>query len=109
MKMKVGQIISIIDELKENEVNEEIKLYWLNEVEGRICSELFKMGAGEIKALVSLGDDVLAPEPYTRMYVLYLEAMLAFSKGDFDAYFKINGEFEKAFSEYSRYVIRNRA
>lgn len=107
--MKIGQIISIIDELKENEVNEEIKLFWLNEVEGRIVSEIFKRGTNEIKTLVSLGDELSAPEPYSRLYVLYLEAMLSFSKGDFDAYFKINGEFEKAFSEYSRYVIRSRA
>ena len=108
-KMKVGQIISIVDELKENDINEEIKLFWLNEVEGRIDSEIFKRSTSETKPLVSLGEELSAPAPYLRLYVLYLEAMIAFSKGDHDAYFKINGEFEKAFSEYSRYVIRNRA
>ena len=107
--MKVGQIISIVDELKENDINEEIKLFWLNEVEGRIDSEIFKRSTSETKPLVSLGEELSAPAPYLRLYVLYLEAMIAFSKGDHDAYFKINGEFEKAFSEYSRYVIRNRA
>lgn len=107
--MKVGQIISIVDELKENDVNEEIKLFWLNEVEERIASEIFKRSTSETKPLVSLGEELSVPTPYQRLYVLYLEAMIAFSKGDHDSYFKINGEFEKAFSEYSRYVIRNRA
>lgn len=108
-EMKVGQIIAIIDELKENNVNEEIKLFWLNEVEGRISSEVFKRGIGEVKQLVSMSEELSAPEPYARMYVLYLDSMIAFGKGDYDTYFKMNSEYEKVFSEYSRYVIRNRA
>ena len=107
--MKVGQIISIIDELKENEINDEIKLFWINEVEGRISGEILKRKSGEFKSLVSFSDELSVPEPYSRLYVLYLDAMIAFSKGDYDAYYTVTAEFEKAFSEYARFVIRNRA
>ncbi len=106
--MKVGQIISIVDELKENEINEEIKMFWINEVEWRISGEIFKRKIGEFKELVSFSDELSVPEPYSRLYVLYLDAMIAFSKGEYDTYFTVIAEFEKVFSEYARFVIRNR-
>ena len=106
--MKVNEIISIIDELKENDVNDELKLFWLNEVEGRINGEIFKRKREELQSIVSLSDDLSAPSTYSRIYVLYLGAMIEFGKGNYDSYYKILAEFEKAFSEYAKYIIRNR-
>lgn len=106
--MKAGQIISIIDELKENVINDEIKLAWLNEVEGRVNIEIHKREPEKQKVLVSLSDDVSVPEPFSRMYVLYLHAMIAFWEGNYDAFSTIFVEFEKVLTEYSRFLIRSR-
>ena len=106
--MKAGQIISLVDELKENDINDEAKLFWLNEVEGRVNTEIFKRNPGEIRELVSLDDELSIPMPYSRMYVLYLHAMIAFWEGNYDAYFTVISEFEKAVSDYSRYLINAR-
>lgn len=107
-KMKVNEIISIINELKENDVNDEIKLFWMNEVECRIKADIFKKKHEEIKTIVSLSDDLSAPSPYSRLYVLYLCAMIEFGKGNYDSYYTIIVEFEKVFSEYAKYIIRSR-
>ena len=106
--MKAGQIISLVDELKENDINDEAKLFWLNEVEGRVNGEILKREPCQIQELVSLEDELSIPMPYSRMYVLYLHAMIAFWNGNYDTYFTIISEFEKVISEYSRYFIRNR-
>lgn len=106
--MKAGQVITMVDELKENEINDEIKLFWLNEVEGRINTEIFKRDASEFKELVSLGDELSVPMPYSRMYLLYLDAMIDFRLGNYDAYIAAVSQFEKVFADYSRYLIRNR-
>ena len=106
--MKAGQIISMIDELKENEVNDEIKLFWLNEVEGRVCSEVLKREADKQNVLISLDDELSIPHPYTGLYALYLRAMIAFWEGDYEAYSTVFVEFERMLSDYSRVVIRSR-
>ena len=106
--MKVGQIIAMVDELRENEVSDEMKLFWLNEVEGRVKSEIFKAKPEEIAPLVSFGDAVAVKEPYSRIYILYLDAMMLFCKGEYDSYFTVLSEYERAFSEYSKHQIRCR-
>ena len=106
--MKAVEIISIVDELKENNVSDEMKLFWLNEVEGLIGAEVYKKDPGDFNIVRSMSDELIAIDPYSRIYVLYLEAMIAFNKGEYDTYLKINAEFEKTVSAYSKFVIRNR-
>lgn len=106
--MKIKKLISTLDAIKENEFNDDTKLYWINEVEGRIACEIYKKNAAEFVGLVSEEDELSVSEPYSRIYILYLIAMIAFAKGEYDLYSKTVIEYETAFSEYARYVIRNR-
>ena len=106
--MKVERLIATLDAIKANDQNDDTKLVWLNEVEGRVACEIQKKKAGEFTPLVSGNDDLTVTEPYSRIYVLYLVAMIAFAEGNYDLYNKTMYEYESAFSEYARYVIRNR-
>ena len=106
--MKVRQIISLVDGLRENKIDDETKLFWINEIEGRIQNEIFKSAPGVFKPLISLENEVSAPEQYSRIYVLYLDAMILFGKGEYDSFHVVTAELERAFSEYARYIIRNR-
>lgn len=108
IKMTVGKLISVFDAIKENSTNDDVKLVWLNEVEGRIAFEVHKKKAEDFKALVSTEDALMLPEPYSRMYILYLGAMISFSTKEYSIYSKLIAEYEKVFAEYARYVIRNR-
>lgn len=106
--MKVEKIISVFDAIKENEVSYDTKLVWLNEVDGRVACEIHKQKAEQYRALVGGEDELMLPEPYSRMYILYLGAMMAFLVGEYSLYNITMLEYEAAFSEYARYVIRNR-
>ncbi|MBE6647344.1 MAG: hypothetical protein E7611_06910 [Ruminococcaceae bacterium] len=106
--MKVEKIISIVDAVKTNSVNDDTKLAWINDVEGRVACEIHKKSADEFKSLVNGEEELSIPEPYSRMYTLYLIAMIALVQGEFDLHSKAFTEYELAFSEYARYSIRNR-
>lgn len=106
--MKVERVIATIDAIKENQINEDTKLVWLNEVEGRVACEIHKKTTSELRELVSVTDELSVPEPYSRIYTLYLIAMIAFTQGDYDLYSRTVIEYEAVFSEYARYVIRSR-
>lgn len=106
--MKVERLIATLDAIKENTVNDDTKLVWINEVEGRIACEIHKKTTAEIRSLVSGSDELSVPEPYSRIYILYLVAMIAFTQGEYDLYSRTVIEYETAFSEYAKYVIRSR-
>ena len=106
--MKVEKIISVVDAMKPNDINEETKLFWLNEVEGRVGCEIRRKKVGEVRELVSVDDELSVLEPYSRIYSLYLIAMRSFVCGDYENYTKTVADFEHEISNYSRYVIRNR-
>ena len=106
--MTVCEIIKVVDSLKANTLDDEIKLGWINEVEGRLFCEVNKGSHKDFTPLRSLSDTVAVSEPYSRMYVLYLVAMIAFSLGKYETFSSSMGEFERAVGEYARYVIRNR-
>ena len=106
--MKVERIILTLDEMKENSVSEEVKIVWLNEVEGRVECEIRGKKPEEFVPLTSGEDTLSLPEPYSRAYLLYLCAMIAFAKGEYELYSKGIIDYETAFSEYARYYIRSR-
>lgn len=106
--MTVEKILVLADSQTPNELGEEVKIGWICDVEGRILTEIHKMQADKI-ILPSGGDGELTlPETYARVYLLYISAMIEFSKGNYDAFTRINAEFEKAFCMYARYFIRHR-
>ena len=106
--MTVEKILLLVDSTIENEICEEIKLDWLCSVEGLLLSEIYKKSPEEI-LLPKGGDDVLTlPDAYASVYLTYILAMVELTKGNYEGFSKLNAEFEKAFSAYGRYYIRNR-
>ena len=106
--MTVEKIIMTVDEMKENGISEETKIVWLNEVESRVECEI-RGKSPEDFVPINSGEELLSvPAPYSRIYLIYLCAMIAFVKGEFDFYNKGILEYEAAFCEYAKYYIRTR-
>lgn len=106
--MKAGEIISIVDMLKANDVGEEAKFNWLCEVNSRVLCEIFGKAPEQITEIACGEDELCVPSPYSRMYSEYLLAMISFVNGDYESYNAMYVEYEKSFLEYSKYCIRNR-
>lgn len=106
--MTAGELIAVVDAIKENDVSDEIKLGWIGEAEARVKCEICGVDARELDEKLS-GDHALSvPMPYARLYTMYLLSMLCFLGGEYEAYNKALGEYEQAHREYGKYYIRNR-
>ena len=107
--MTVEQLLTLVDASNPNEQTDEAKIAWIRDVEGRVLSEIHGIPLESIK-LPEGSDDVLAlPEAYTRIYVLYITAMIEFYSKNYSGYTHFATEFETALSMYAKYFIRNRS
>jgi hypothetical protein len=106
--MTAGEILAIVDSIKANNVADSVKYGWLSDVEGMVCCEIRKSLPDKANRVISEGDELSVPAPYSSIYTLYLVSMIAFAKGDYEEYSSANAEFEKAFRAYAKFCIRNR-
>ena len=106
--MRVDEIISIVDSLKENEISEDLKLYWLNEVESRVHCEIHKLPVDDFAKITTMDHELMIPMPYAKIYLNYLLAMIAFATKEYDLYTDIAMRYEREFSEYAKFYLRVR-
>ena len=104
--MTVKAIIDHIDKIKPNTFDTEAKMFWLNEVEGKISAELFLKSENEIKKLTGEDDELSALQCYSSVYIYYVIAMMDFLCGEFEKYNASSAAYNKAMSDYAKYVIR---
>ena len=106
--MTVQDIILIADSMKPNKINEEVKLHWLDDVEGRIHCEILKASPDDYIRITTLRRQLSIPTPYAGIYISYILAMIAFAEKEYDLYTDISMRYEKEFSEYAKFCIRTR-
>jgi len=106
--MTVDEIITLADAIKKNDIGEELKLRWINDVEGRVHCEIKRLPLGDFKELVSTEQELSVPEPYSKMYLSYILSMIAFVKGDYGLYSDVYMQYERDFTEYAKFCLRGR-
>ena len=106
--MNIQGILSIADSLKSNQINEELKIHWLNDVEGRVQCEILKSYPKSFSGFTTMKQELSVPAPYTRMYISYLLAMIAFAEKEYDLYTDLMMRYENEFSEYAKFCLRTR-
>lgn len=106
--MTAGELLKNLDSVKTNELCDDLKFRWINDVEGRVLCEIHKISPDRVKEIVSETDELTVPEPYSNLYILYLAAMIEFAGGNYSAYTELSAEFEKALLIYAKWFIRNR-
>ena len=106
--MKAGELISIVDSIKANEIGEDAKFCWLDEVNSRVLCEIMKTPLENIGKISCGDDDLSVPSPYSRMYSEYILAMISFVGGEYESYLRMYAQFEKTYHEYAKYCIRTR-
>jgi hypothetical protein len=107
--MTVENMLATVDAMKPNELCEEVKIRWLCDVEGRVLCEIHKQPPESVKLPESEKATLTVPDAYSRLYSLYLAAMIAFTAGNYEEYTALSTEAEAAFMLYAKHYIRNRA
>ena len=108
VKMRVDEIIAICDAIKTNEISEDLKLYWLNEVEGRVHCEINKSPIEGFSKLTTMAQELSIPMPYAKIYLSYMLAMIAFATKEYDLYADITNRYERELYEYAKYCLKAR-
>ncbi len=101
--MKVKDVISQADALKPNDYSEKIKVGWLNEVEGKVQTEVFLLAPEEIFTYSSEGDleaELLVAPPHDKLYAEYLAAKIDYANEDYDSYQNTMAMFNSFWNEF---------
>ncbi len=106
--MTVKQLLTLFDETYPNQLSDELKIRWINDVEGRVQCELCGIPAKDFRPVVDEEDPLSIPDPFTSAYLLYLTAMKELSKNYYESYAKAMKEYETALHTYGKYRIRSR-
>ena len=104
--MTVRELLDIVDFTKKNEVSDELKIRWINDVEGRVQCEIHRISPDKVARVVSENDVLSVPDPYASLYMLFVVSMIEFSEGDYTNYARLTAEFEKSLVMYAKFVIR---
>lgn len=87
--MKLKDVLRIADEMKPNALSDESKVRWINEIEGRVQTDVFLLAPAEIISY-NLEDDaekeLLVAPPHDKIYYEYLAARIDYANGDYSDY-----------------------
>ena len=106
--MTIQEAIATVDDLKPNQYEHHHKVRWLSTVDGRIYNEImshFKkdddMGWEPYSENTDVSMELLAPEPYSEIYIYYMTAMIDWWNGEYSRYNSSLAMFNESFQAYS--------
>lgn len=107
--MKLKQVIENVYETKPDAFSNETKTRWLNELEGRIQSEVFLFRPDNITTYTweeNQDTDLFVKEPYAGIYEDYLTARIDLGNGEYDKYQNSKAKFEENFTAFKVWFIQ---
>ena len=111
--MTIIEAINRIDSLKPNTYTKEEKIRWLSTIEGMIKRNVIDHHEGaENVVFDGYNEDtpvdtvLIVQEPYDELYVLWLEAMIDYTNGEFTKYnnviIRYNDMYQMFFNDFNR-------
>jgi hypothetical protein len=111
--MTIIEAIEKIDSLKPNTYTNEEKIHWLSRIEGMIKRNCIDNHEGaENVVFDGYNEDtpvdtiLIVQEPYDDLYLLWLEAMIDYTNGEFTKYnnviIRYNDMYQAFFNDYNR-------
>ena len=112
--MRIDEILADVDEIKPNTYDDNVKLRWLSELDGKIFDQIILTHEHEVpeegeltfEPYQSLSEDLLVPFPYTDLYRHYLFAMIDYSNGETDRYQNSMVMFNASYQEFTNWYNR---
>ena len=89
------------------EIDDTILLDWLNQVEGQILHEIFLLDLSEITPYSATPTEALAaPYPYDGIYLMWMEAQVDFSNGEYERYTNTMQRYNAAWNDLARHIAK---
>lgn len=101
--MKIKELFDYVDAVKPNAFKDEVKLVWLNEIEGAVQVQIMLLSPADV---VEYGVDdmdsvLLVDAPHSKIYAAYIQAMIDLGNGEYDKYANSMELFNRFWNEYS--------
>lgn len=103
INLTVLEAIQKADMTTPNAFSPEVKVEWLNEVEGMVQTQVLLFAPEEIITYEFDADTdtvLLVAEPHSKLYPSYLRAMMDFASGDYNRYQNTMAMFNQQFREF---------
>ena len=107
--MKLKNVISRVDGMKPNAFSNEVKTGWVNELENMVQTEIFLLAPEEMVEYTweeNAESELLIRAPYSKLYWIYLHAMIDFTHGEYDKYSQTMQMFNAWLQEYQIWYAR---
>lgn len=110
--MKIKEAINLVDSLKHNTYALEDKVEWLSRLDLMVKNHILDTHEGE--AVMFTGYDsttdlqtvLLVPEPYTEVYLRWMEAQIDYHNGEYQKYNNAIEMFNAAYQNYRNHYNR---
>lgn len=113
-EMTIQEVMTEVDSISPNTIDEGLKMSWLNSLEEMIYKEVICTHEGHesvpIKKLTMETDyeeKLTAEAPYDRLYVFYLLSKIDYANHEWTDYNSTSEMFNQAYKEYKAYYNRN--
>lgn len=106
--MKINKAIMYADDLRPNAFDDDVKVMWLSELDGKIEREVFKSEKTVPYVLPVDGEkELLVKHPHSDIYPLYIVAMIDFYNNDIDKYQNAMVIFNSKYDIFAKWYQRN--
>ena len=111
--MKILEAITKIDALKPNTYTQTEKIKWLSTLDGIVKKEIIDTHEG-VEGIVfngyddntNLNTELLVSDPYSDVYLRYLEAQIDYANGEYGKYNNSMSMYNTAYSSFERFYNR---
>lgn len=110
--MKIVDAITRTNLLKSNVYSELEQVRWLSTLDGMVKEQIIDTHEGGNVIFNGYDDstdtetELLVPEPYSEMYLHWLEAQIDYYNGEYDKYNNAMAMFNTAYNNYNNYYNR---
>ena len=104
--MTINQILNIVDQIKPNAFPPEVKVMWLNEVEGYVQTYVHLLSSADVITYdysVDAETELLVPPPHNGVYWTFLTAMIDYGNGEYNKYQNTITLYNSYMQEYQRW------
>ena len=106
-----GNIIGLVDSYRPNAFDDQLKLWWLVSLDGRIAAEVMLMDVNEVREILDLAYpealecEPLVGFPHEEIYLHYLEAKIAYGNEEYSSYQNAMEAFNAAYTSYMTWFL----
>ena len=111
--MTIIEAINRIDAVNPNNYSQSNKIQWLAVLDGIIKNEIIDTHEGgedivfhEYNDDTPLDTELLAPDPYSEVYIYFLESRIHYENEEFAKYNNATAMYNTAFNKYMNYYNR---